>query len=244
MFGNIPNNNSNNPNINSRAITWYCDLSCLQIGYWDDRTSIKLNPILNIGEDGKRNYDSNKRINTALTQEKAAAFADILKEEIVPLVKNMEEGKATINEVKSEAFPVGVGSAIAVEVRPNGDGKGDIFLVLYKNIKQDNTCDEKYEYQFNPFNRVRNYDPSTGRGEELKYHGEFITFVKILDRSIDAISSTAHGITYQNALSAKRSSYAANNGGGYQGYNNNGFSTPQNGSAPVGNMDEADDLPF
>ena len=223
MFGNIPNNNSNNPNINSRAITWYSDLSCLQIGYWDEKTSIKLNPILNIGEDGKRNYDSNRRVNTALTPEKATAFANILKEDIIPLLKMIEKGEASPDEAVSEAFPVGVGAAITIELRPTRDGNNvDIFLVIYKNIKQDNTCDEKYEYKFNTLQRVRNYNPETGKGMELVYHGEFMTFVKILDRSIDSISATAHGIIYQNALSARRSSFASNNGN--QSYNNNSYS--------------------
>ena len=64
MFGNVPNNNSNRQSVNTRSVVLYGEVSCLTVTWWDDKMSLKINPLLNVDSEGKRNYDTEKRVLT------------------------------------------------------------------------------------------------------------------------------------------------------------------------------------
>ena len=242
MFGNVPNNNSNRQSVNTRSVVLYGELSCLTITWWDDKMSLKINPLLNVDSEGKRNYDTEKRVTTALTQVNAATLHSLAKTELLPVICDCLDNKKNLSELKSVMFPVGVSkkNAVGIELRPSDKNYLDTYLVLYNNIKDDNTCNEKYEYKFNQISIVKDYDAEKGTGKEDKYEGEFLLFVNLLETVIIAISPVAHEIKCDNANSKRYNN--GNNGGGYNNNynNNNNYNQP----APTSNIDDEDDLPF
>lgn len=243
MFGNT-SNNTNDVSVNTRAVTLYSDLSCLQLGFWNDKLSVKINPIVSIDDDGARKYDFEKRINTAISQEKCASILDDIIENIMPAIRKSEESKEVEEEV-SIAYPVGKSCALAIEFKQDVKTmKPAVYLSLYRNIKEDNTCDETYSYKFNTSESVKNYDPKTGTGIELIKQTEFLSFVGILKTMPDVIGAAHHGSTYQEAFSTKRTNNYGNNNN-YGGMNRQNTVQQQNTqySAPVSTTDD-EYLPF
>ena len=52
MYGNYNNQAQSAPSVNTRLLTFYSDLSCLQIGLWNNNLSIKLNIAKGANADG------------------------------------------------------------------------------------------------------------------------------------------------------------------------------------------------
>lgn len=242
MFGNSYNNN-NEVSVNTRATTLYSDLSCLQLGFWNTNLSLKVNPIVSIGEDGARKYDFDKRISTALTQEKSAAMLNDIDDMIIPEIKKVESGEK-LKGMVSISYPVGKGSVVSVEYKEDEKtGTPSTFLTLYRNIKADNTSDEVYSYQFNKSPAVKNYDATKGSGDEFMKEAEFFAFVGILRSLPELLGASYHGSTHQSEYSSRRS-----NKGQYGGYGNRGAQGQETQAsapkfAPISSYSD-EDLPF
>ena len=201
MFNNT-GNNSSAPSVNTRFKTFYGELSCLYVGGWNDNLSLKINPIENVDENGRRNYDFKKKISTALVQEKISALLDEIDKNIIPAIEEKKE------EFTSAGYQVGKdASAAFIEWDKDDNNVWSVYITIYKNIQQDNTSDTAFKYKFNKTAVIENYDAEKGTGDEKQVEGEFLTFVSILRSAVEMLGIAQHGIRYQQELDTRSSGF-------------------------------------
>lgn len=236
MFGNAGNNNSNERNVNTRIKTFYGEVSALQLSYWNENISIKINPLTGVNAEGVRQYDYNRRISTALTQEKCTAIAKGIEEKILPMIK---DGIAPEKPV-SVGVSVGTkGSAVCVEYKKDDKGVPSTYLTMYTNIGTDGkTAPENiFPYKFSKTTLTEDYDPETGANTTKTIEAEFIFVYEKLKNISDAIATAAHSVNVSNAYkTASANKYGGNNTSSGTG-SNSGY------AAPVTNY-SGDEFPF
>lgn len=255
LFGNRSNQVNNGINVNTTIKTFFGDLSSLNIGAWNSQLSIKITPCTGLDANGMRNYDQNRRANTALTPENAKALKEGIDEIIKPVLLKLKNGE-DVNLPINAAVSMGSNdkkNALAVEVKiDEKTGKPGVFLILYQMLGMDNTADPQniFSYKFGEKSYVSNYDYRTGSvGGEHMIDSEFEVFYDILSKVADILPIAAHGVKYVNTLSVKftpnttaGNSYGNNNYGG----NNSNFLPKPSYEAPVTTMMGSEDfgLPF
>lgn len=233
MFGNTGNNTarSQQPSINTRLATWYGDLSCLQIGYWNTNLSLRFNVCTGKNADGVNQYDFNNKLTTALTPNKADA--------IVKWANGTTFDPA--GSKQSISFKIGAGETtkLAVEFEPNGDD-GDFYISVYRNITENGTTSDAVRYKFNKTKISFNWDASTGKiGSEETKDNEFYEFLDFCLQLSKYAENTfkSHLTKY---IDENRAAFS--NNGGYMPNGGNGGGQPQsNYTAPVST---GDDYPF
>lgn len=247
MFGGLGNNQNNNngaPNINTKIRTLFGDISCLQLTYWNENLSIRINPLMSINEQGIRQYDYNKRGITALTADKCLALSEKIKSVILPAIYKVYTTNV-LDKPLNVGFSVGnKGTAFFIEYKPDNKGVPSLYATLYTNMSQDNKApqDGVYSYKFTKTPTVDNYDPETGTGSYGFVEAEFMFFYDKIRTIADVFGTAAH------SKSMDRANRPSNNNNGNGGFNNGGNSkfnnAPQNNyTAPVSNFDP-NDLPF
>lgn len=234
MFGNTGNNNSNERNINTKIKTFFGELSSLQLSYWNENISIKINPLTGVNADGIRQYDYTRRASTALTQEKCIAIANGIKRNILPLIENKTEPEKPI----SLGVSVGTkGSAVCVEYKKDDKGIPSAYLTIYTNIDADGKApkDGIFTYKFAKTTLSENYDPESGTSTDVTIEAEFLFFYEKIKNVSDVIGTAAHSVNNDSAYKKTAPSNYNNSGD-----NSNGNS---NYSAPVSNY-SGDAFPF
>lgn len=235
MFGNVGNNNSNEKNVNTKILSFFGELSCIQLSYWNEKLSIKINPLQGVSPEGLRQYDYTRRITTAITQEKCAALAEKIKEKLMPAISNGEVPEKIVN--------VGVqvndkGSAVFIEYKKDEKGVPHVYLTLYTNIGQDGKAnkDNTFCYKFAKTTVTENYDPDTGEGVEVSVDAEFLFFYEKLASMADICGTAAHSINSDNTAKSPSSNVSK---GGFNAQGN--YTQPVNNySAPVSSFSDAD----
>ena len=225
------NNNSNNTkNVTTRIKTLYGDTASLQLSYWNENLSIKINPLMSVDASGLRQYDYNRRATTAFTTEKAEAMCKKIKKKILTKIEEIEDG-GTLDETINVGVSVGTkGSAIFVRYANDENSIPSVYLDVYTNIGEDGKApkDGIYSYKFNKTEVMDSYDPETGEGHKVITESEFEFFFKKLDTLSDVVGTAAHSVALENDY---KSSYPSNNNSGYQNnYNNNNYQQPSNTS--------------
>ena len=253
MFSNNygSNNNSNNTrNVTTKIKTFYGDTASLQLSYWNENLSIKINPLINVDASGLRQYDYNRRVSTAFTPEKAEAMCKKIKKKIISKIEEVEDG-GTLDEVINVGVSVGTkSSAVFVKYAKDENDIPSVYLVVYTNIGEDGKAPKEgiYTYKFNKTEIMDSYDPETGEGNKVIVESEFMFFFKKLDTLSDMVATTAHSITldndYKNSYNNNNNSYGNNNHGGYsnnyQQSSNSSANTNSGGySAPVSDFNES-----
>ena len=244
MFGaSAGNNNSNSKNVNTKIRTFYSDTASLSMFYWNDNISLKISPMTGVDANGVRQYDFNRRANTALSQDKCMALALKVDEVIIP----------AINEVRNTgklAKPVSTGtivglkkSAVMVEYKPDSTnaGKPSVYLTVYGNLSDDNKAasDSTYTYKFAKVTVIDGYNPETGASDKTEeIEGEFIFFMNKIRTAYDALGTAAHS-------SANNSPFSSNNNQS-SGFNNSftSSSSSNNYTAPMSGFDDSAPFPF
>ena len=232
MFGNVGNNNTNERNTNTKIKSFFGELSSLQLTYWNENISIKINPLTGVNADGIRQYDYNRRASTALTQEKCIAIADGIKKKILPLI----ESKVVPEKPVSVGVSVGTkGSAICVEYKKDDKEIPSAFLTIYTNIGADGKApqDGIFTYKFAKTTVSEDYDPETGESTDVTVEAEFLFFYEKIKNISDVIGTAAHSVNndaaYKKPSTGNYNSTSNNSGGNY--------------SAPVTNY-TGDNFPF
>lgn len=206
MFGRQSNQN-NGVNVNTTFKVFFSDLSSLTVGAWNSQLSIRLIPCTGHDENGMRQYDQNRRANTALYPEKAVVLKKGIDKELLPLIKKMEVGEHV--EPKSVAISLGSNdkkNVLAVELKADENGKFGLYLTLYQGIKEDNSSDPQniYTYLFGKNTYVTDYDFRTGKfGGEDEVESEWDVFYAMLSKCDEVLPIAAHGVRYVNTLSSK-----------------------------------------
>lgn len=221
MFGRQSNQNNNGVNINTTFKVFFSDLSSLTIGAWNQQLSIRLIPCVGHDTNGLRQYDQNRRANTALYPEKAVILKKAIDKYIVPLIEKLDAGEP----VEPKSVSVSLGSnekknVLSIEVKADENGKFGVYLTLYQSIKDDNSADPAnvYTYLFGNGTYVVDYDFRTGKyNDETEVESEWDVFYSLLSKCDEVLPVAAHGTRYVNALSSKFTANQGNNGG----YRNN-----------------------
>ena len=241
MFNNVGNNNSNSKNVNTKIRTFYGETACLQLSFWNENVSIKINPLQGVSSDGIRQYDYTRRANTALTADKCIALAEKIEEVILPAIEKVKKEKKLEAPVNTGLQVGNKGSAIFVEYKNDDKNIPYLYLTVYTNIGQDGKApkDGVYSYKFAKINTVDNYDPENGTGTDDSVDAEFMFFYEKIKNITDVSGTAAHSINMD--IDNKASS--GNRGSGNNNFSNNS-NTSQNYSAPVNDFNMNEGLPF
>lgn len=238
MYGNYNNQAQSAPSVNTRLLTFYSDLSCLQIGLWNNNLSIKLNIAKGANADGIMQYDFDNRISTALVPERIIELNNFIENEIQPEIEKAHHGEPTIS--KSIAFDIGKGknTRFALEYTPDENGIPTVYLSLYSNMGANGIPGNAARYKFNKSEYMVNYNPSTGSSDPHTQEAEFTQFADVIDKMSKITDETfaRHGKKVYE-MGSQRSNQ---NGGGAPQFN------PQsqpNYNAPVTST-AGDDYPF
>lgn len=234
MFGQIPNNNNSEKNVNTKIRTMYGELSCLQLSYWNDSISLKINPLTGLSPEGIRQYDYTRRISTALKQDKCLALADKISEKILPLIRSGEK----IDDVVNVGVQVGnKNTAIFIEYKNDDKEIPSLYLTMYTNIGPDGKApkDGIYSYKFNKTVVSENYNFETGEGKETTVESEFMFFYEKISSIATVYGTAAHSVNSENS-----NKYTASNKSTFNTQGNYNQSTPVTYSAPVSAFDSSD----
>lgn len=234
MFGNMANNNNTNDRgVNTKIRTWFGELSCLQLSYWNDKIAVKINPLSSVSNDGLRQYDYTRRANTALTAEKCLALYKKLKKKILPIIEGEESFDG--NPINVGVTTNNNGTALFVEYKNDENGVPYVYLTVYTNIGTDNKAPEDgtYKYKFEKTEVIENYDSINGTATTSKVDSEFIFFYEKLKNVADVYGTSAHSVNVNNSFkpSAPKNNY------------NNTNNSSNNYSAPVSDF-SSDEFPF
>lgn len=234
MFNNY-NNPQQTPSANTRVTTLYSELSCLQIGLWDNKLSIKMNLATGKTPEGRTVYDFDNRINTAITPDKAASLLHFAETTIIPKMDEVEAGGALEKPI-GISFDVGNGktSRVSLEYKADENGVPSAYLVIYTNIVNGKT-NNVAQYKFNKGEMFKCYNNETGEVENVTAtESEFLAFVNTL-RFIPSVQGFSYHTDKWYSMTAKN--FQSQN----QGQNSNGGSY----NAPVSDYSGPDDdLPF
>lgn len=257
MFGRTSNQSNGGINVNTTFKTFFGDLSSLNIGAWNGQLSIKIIPCTGVDASGIRQYDNNRRANTALTPEKANVLKSGIDTIIKPTLEKIENGEDVQLPIN---VAVSMGSndkknVLAVEIKLDDKGKPSVYLTLFQMIGMDNSADPQniFSYKFGEHTYVFDYDYHNGNcGGEKMVGSEFKTFYDILNNVVDILPISAHGVKYVNTLSSKFSTGNSNGGNSFGGnsYSGGGWQNSSTASrsyeAPVSSMMGSEDfgLPF
>lgn len=249
MFGRNNNQNNNGVNVNTTFKTFFSDLSSMTLGAWNGQISIRFTPCTGTDASGMRQYDQNRRANTALYPEKAIALKTGIDDVIIPALNKLKNGEE-IDLPTSVSVSMGSNdkkNVLSVELDKDSSGKVRVYLRLYQMIKADNSTDPQniFSYVFGENSYVTNYDYRNGQyGGEHEVESEWEVFYEILTKVTDILPISAHGTRYVNQLSSRFSS------GGNSGNNNSGNnsfnSSPSSYEAPVSSFMGSENfgLPF
>lgn len=260
MFGGFSGNgqnNSNTPNVTTKIRSLYSDTACMQLSYWNENLSIRINPMIGINEQGIRQYDYNRRGSTALTSEKCTALAAKIKEIILPEIEKVKKTNKLEKPINVGLVVGQRGSSFFIEYKPDDSGKPSVYATLFTNVGQDNKApkDGVYTYKFIKTTVIDNYDPESGTGTESVEEAEFMFFYEKLKNLAMLQATIAHAQALESIT--RRGQKMAMNGNAPQQQMNNGgyqqqgaprppaFSQPpqNNYAAPVSTFN-ADELPF
>ena len=252
MFGNQSgswNQNNNQArdaiNVNTKVRTFYSDISCLQLTYWNENLSIRISPVNGVGTDGVRQYNYNMRAATAITVDKAIALKKKIDEVIMPALDEVKKTNTLANPVNVGMSVGNKGSALFIELRNNAEGVPTVSLVLYTNIDAESNkapADGVYSYPFAKTTMITGYDAETGAATTDTVESEFEFFVSKLDVMSKISTNVAHSVNLENAYKAvAKANYQARNGQG--GFNNANNGNDSGYSAPMSNVG-SDDFGF
>ena len=247
MFGRNNNQSNNGVNVNTTFKTFFSDLSSMTLGAWNGQISIRFTPCTGTDASGMRQYDQNRRANTALYPEKAITLKAGIDDVIIPALNKLKAGE----EVElPTSVSVTMGSndkknVLSVELNKDSNGKVRVYLRLYQLVKADNTVDPQniFSYVFGENTYITNYDYRNGQyGGEHEVKSEWEVFYEILEKVTEILPISAHGTRYLNQLSSRFSS------GGNSGNNsgNLSFNSTPSYEAPVSIFAGSEDfgLPF
>lgn len=223
MFGGFGGNqnNSGTPSVNTKIRTMYGDTACMQLAYWNENISIRINPLTGTNEQGIRQYDFNRRGSTALTPDKCIALAEKIKEVILPEIEKVKTSKKLDKAINTGLNVGNKGSSFFVEYKNDDKGVPSLYVTLYTNVSQDNKApsDGAYSYKFTKTITVDNYDPESGTGTESTTEAEFMYFYEKIKSIADAQATAAHAVTMDKVNKPRGNSQNAS-----------GYPAPQNGN--------------
>lgn len=244
------NNNKEQVNVNTRFMQFMnseaSTPSTMQLSYWNDMLSIKINPALPPEKRTQNSfYNYEEGITTALTAEKVLTLVSEIKREIIPAIK--------LGENKVIGIPIAGGtSLLTVSTGLKRFGVIRPFVTIFKNLNPETKRPEQQlSYEFINGLVVNDYDPETGSFTTDPVHSDLLLFVTCLENSIIGLTSSVthsnryHDRFFRNTLTGGTGNYG--NGGykkntnvfGDSGSNDSGSFTDVD-QTKLNNMDDID----
>ena len=232
------NNNTFQNRVSTSGITLFDENGImLRLGYLDDSLSLLMGEP-KLADNGKRSYPQEMRHPFIITMDRASAlYNEIILKKVLKAMEDGEDydGGIFLNKRKDAIFEIRV-------------QQGEVYLVYYKDIKEDRTPTDTYVFKCNKTNIVENYNPDGTNFEQSNVEGVFMVFCKYLEAGIyDIHNSSAHafrkGNNYTttsifNHLKAIAAKLGATVSSGYSNQNHTPF------SADAGTTDLGEDIPF
>ena len=242
------NNNKEQANVNTRFMQFMnseaSTPSTMQLSYWNDMLSIKINPALPVEKRTQNSfYNYEEGITTALTVEKVLTLVNEIKREIIPAIKAGENRVIGIPIAGGTSLlTVSTGVKRFNEVKP--------FVTLFKNLDPNTKRPEQQlSYEFLNGLVVNDYDENEGSFTTESVQSDLLLFVTCLENAITGLtSSVAHSNRYHDRFFRNAISGGVGTSGGYK-KNSNIFSSDSAGSngtfgdieqTKLANMDEID----
>ncbi|NNV04736.1 hypothetical protein, partial [Brevibacillus sp. MCWH] len=144
-LNNTGNNSKDVVNVNTRGIQFMNSEgnfpSTLQIGYWNDMISLKINPALDKSQQTEtKKFDYEKLISTAITLEKATILAEAVEKYVLP---SFDEKKEIFKGV-----PVGGDSLVGVGIKVI-NGEPVSYFGIFKSLDEKTKKPESFMiYEF------------------------------------------------------------------------------------------------
>jgi len=231
MFANNNTTNYNNnkiDNVNTNIKTFFGDTASLQLSYWSDKISIKINPIQNVSSEGLRQYDYNKRIQTALTVENTTALANAIGKYILPRLdaNNQDNGKEISVSVKGQKI-------LTTFSYKKENGTDNVYLTLTP-VNTDGSYDttNAYTYKFNTNTIV--IDAITNEPKTETSYSELLFVYNKFKNFVNVLGDSAHSINLDNSFKANRS--ANFNTQSNQSNTQNDYNAPVSSFSGIGDM--------
>ena len=220
MFGNTnsmggmnyPKNNSNQQNVTTKIRTFYGNISCLQLSYWNENISIKINPLKMVSPEGIREYDYDAKAISAITGDKATALAELATKEILPVMEKVKSGEITSLE---NSINIGVsvgtkGGHIYLIYKNDENGIPYAYLTLYTTSTPDGKPDENNSYSYK-FEKIQ---VTVTNGENSKTEISESEFLFVLNKFANLnniCGDVAHAENVNNAFQSNKSNYSRQN---------------------------------
>lgn len=239
MFGNVGNNNMNTKSINTKIRTMYSDLSCLQLSYWNENVSIKINPLKDKTPDGLRTYDYNRRANTALTVDKCLTLTKNIEERIFPEIEKVRSGGILEKRISTGVMVGSHGSAIFIEYNYDENNIPSVYFTVYTNIDPTTfkaPAEGVFRYKFSKVTSLDSYNPETGEKIESIIEAEFLFLYNVLKNVAMTFGLTAHSINVDNDYRASIANRTNNRTGNFNSQGS--YQNTSNYSAPVSEFND------
>ena len=228
MFGNQNNNKKSSINVNTPIKTFYCDTSLFQLSYWNDKLSVRINPVLKVDANGLKTYDFKSNSITSIHHSKCKALAIMIKEKIFPAIENIKNGGSLTEPVVVGVQTNDTGNKVLIEYKNDESSTPSIYFTII-NIASDNTTKIEESFKFNKVAAIDNYNKDSDASSTSFIEAEFITFYEVLNKIISVWNSSVHATAYDNAFKQIAFNKAANQGA----ENINNTHVNNNYSAPV-----------
>ena len=199
-FGNNSyTNNQETRNVNTKIRTFYSDLSSIQLSYWNESISIKINPIINVTPEGQRQYDFSRRISTAISTMNCIALREKMEKTIIPAIKKVADGEELDEEIKNIGVIMETShNGLYFDYKKDAEGKPAVYMTLYTNVDQGTNVAPKettYTYKFNKAVVNEGYNDETGEIEkQTEIEAEFLFVYDKIRNIAELAGSVAHAM--------------------------------------------------
>ena len=162
----------------------------LQFDYWGRYATIRIGTV---APGSPMNYEGRKNANTT---NQALSFGDL--SDLQDVCEEVMESLRNAGTFTSSAVRVGATGNALVEIN-NGSNIGQapgIYLVIYKDLDQNNRSTTMDVYPFTTGKVLRSYDPQTGNAkEDLAKLGQFKKFYRMVKEAVKAFTmAIAHSV--------------------------------------------------
>ncbi len=167
-------------NISTNGVQLYnSNQSTIQLSYWNDNLSVKINPVLDAGSrTDKKVYNYDVVFSTAFNIPKAVYMMECIKKTIIP---SMESGTPC-----NIGVPTGQNNLIVIGIRDNNEKNP--YLTIFKGIDPTTKrASSNISYDFVATNTISNYSED-GTFDQVAQYTDFYVFVSWLKSSISALT--------------------------------------------------------
>lgn len=222
MFYDNQNDENNKPSVNTHYESFFGDLSYMIVSGWDDKVSFKFAPCVGTNDSGRKQYDKDRTVKSALTHPKINTLLARYEKKLEAKIKNNEDpGKDGICvgvPVRSGRGENSMISGFFIEYA-RGEKGPDTYFTFIKNISpRPGETPSVIRYKFDSLPALDGTSAEAGNYTQEEEHGEFLWFIDLLKAHAGVFRFGDHSRRMSEQLAA-RSGNMPNGGGAQQNFN-------------------------